>query len=416
MLRHLVRVPRESDFTSRLRGPEVASRVGLWLGVAFALAFVTGLYSHLAQEPMPWLPLPTRPAWLYRVTQGVHVASGTAAVPLLVVKLWTVFPRLFARPPWRVRRRLVAHVLERGSIALLVAAAIFLLATGVANVTQWYPWPFSFRATHYAVAWLAVGALLVHVAVKLPVAARALRSDVDVPGDGAEDGDGAGGGDRAGDGDRPGGAAREAAGNDAGSHAGLTRRGLLRATGLAATAAAVTTAGAVVPGLRSIAVFSPRSGNGPGGIPINTTARQARVTASATSADFTLTLAHGSREISLTRADLEAMPQRSATLPIACVEGWSADGRWTGVPVRDLVALLSGTGGHGVVVSSLQEGGPFRETRLPPEFVDDPDTLLALRLGGEPLSIDHGYPCRIIAPNRPGVLQTKWVARLEVET
>ncbi|MEP7092226.1 MAG: molybdopterin-dependent oxidoreductase [Nocardioidaceae bacterium] len=37
-----------------------------------------------------------------------------------------------------------------------------------------------------------------------------------------------------------------------------------------------------------------------------------------------------------------------------------------------------------------------------------------MRLNGEALSIDHGYPARLIAPNRPGVLQTKWVARIEV--
>ncbi|MFI1769566.1 molybdopterin-dependent oxidoreductase, partial [Streptomyces sp. NPDC020800] len=33
---------------------------------------------------------------------------------------------------------------------------------------------------------------------------------------------------------------------------------------------------------------------------------------------------------------------------------------------------------------------------------------------GEELSPDHGYPVRLMAPNRPGVLQTKWVGRLEV--
>ena len=44
----------------------------------------------------------------------------------------------------------------------------------------------------------------------------------------------------------------------------------------------------------------------------------------------------------------------------------------------------------------------------------DPDSLLALTLGGDPLHPDHGYPCRIIAPARPGVLQTKWVHELEV--
>ena len=47
-------------------------------------------------------------------------------------------------------------------------------------------------------------------------------------------------------------------------------------------------------------------------------------------------------------------------------------------------------------------------------FADDDRTLLALALNGEPLALDHGYPARIIAPNRPGVLQTKWVTRLEV--
>jgi DMSO/TMAO reductase YedYZ molybdopterin-dependent catalytic subunit len=44
----------------------------------------------------------------------------------------------------------------------------------------------------------------------------------------------------------------------------------------------------------------------------------------------------------------------------------------------------------------------------------DPDTLLALALNGEPLALDHGFPVRLIGPNRPGVLQTKWVARVEV--
>ena len=44
----------------------------------------------------------------------------------------------------------------------------------------------------------------------------------------------------------------------------------------------------------------------------------------------------------------------------------------------------------------------------------DADTLLALRLNGEPLHLDHGFPVRLIGPNRPGVMQTKWVGRLVV--
>ena len=109
------------------------------------------------------------------------------------------------------------------------------------------------------------------------------------------------------------------------------------------------------------------------------------------------------------------MTQRTAGLPIACVEGWSADGDWSGVRLRDLLDLVGAPRGSAVTVSSLQERGPFRVARLPAQFADDDLTLLALGLGGEALSIDQGYPARLIAPNRPGVLQTKWVSRLEVE-
>ncbi|HSE70700.1 MAG TPA: molybdopterin-dependent oxidoreductase [Nocardioidaceae bacterium] len=381
-------VPHETDFSSRLRGPEVASRVGLWLGICFAVAFLTGVYSHLAQAAYPVLPLPTRPAWLYRVTQGAHVAAGTAAVPLLLVKLWTVYPKLFVRPP-RERRALLLHGLERASIGVLVAGAVFQLATGLANASQWYPWTFSFRATHYAVAWLTIGALLVHIGVKLPVITRVLRTDVDdvrgVPGPGT-------------------------------ASPRLSRRGLLRTTWVAAGLAVLTTAGSSVPLLRHVSVFGVRSGDGPMGVPINKSARAAGVTASALAVDYALTLSAGNEVRRLSRAELEQLPQHTAALPIACVEGWSASGEWTGVRVRDLMCMVGGSTDQAVLVTSLQESGPFRQTRLPAGFVADEHTLLALRLDGEPLSLDHGYPCRLIAPNRPGVLQTKWVASLAVET
>ena len=65
-------------------------------------------------------------------------------------------------------------------------------------------------------------------------------------------------------------------------------------------------------------------------------------------------------------------------------------------------------------VQSLQEGGAFGVTEISPPFARDPRTLLALKLNGDDLDIDHGFPCRLIAPNRPGVFQTKWVTRIEV--
>ena len=64
-----------------------------------------------------------------------------------------------------------------------------------------------------------------------------------------------------------------------------------------------------------------------------------------------------------------------------------------------------------VEVHSLQRG---YGTVLDPAFVADGDTLLATQVNGAVLHLDHGYPCRLIAPNRPGTMQTKWVARLVV--
>ena len=108
------------------------------------------------------------------------------------------------------------------------------------------------------------------------------------------------------------------------------------------------------------------------------------------------------------------MTQHTRTLPIACVEGWSASGSWTGVRVRDLIDLVGAPNDRDVRVVSLQPHGPFATTTLQANFANHDSTLLALALDGETLALDHGYPARLIAPNRPGVLQTKWVSRLEV--
>ncbi|RLV49080.1 molybdopterin-binding protein [Nocardioides mangrovicus] len=383
-----LRPPRESDFTSHLRSPAVAARVGTVLGICFGLCFLTGLVSHWSQDPNPWFFVPTRPTWGYRLTQGLHVASGTAAIPLLLIKLWTVYPKLFAETPWRDLRRLVLTGLERASIGVLVAAGVFELATGLLNTTQWYPWQFHFRATHYAVGWLAVGSLLVHVAVKLPIIRDAWRSDVESTAQ-----------------DRP---------TTAVASSGITRRGLVVTAYLSAAVAVVASAGSTVPLLRRVSVFGVRSGGGPQGVPINKSARAARVTALATSADYALELVNGDRTVRLTVAELVALPRHTSGLPIACVEGWSAHGTWDGVRMRDLMDMVGRPAGADVVVRSLQPSGPYRATLLPHSFVEDDLTLLATHLDGERLSLDHGFPCRVIAPNRPGVLQTKWVHRLEV--
>ena len=129
---------------------------------------------------------------------------------------------------------------------------------------------------------------------------------------------------------------------------------------------------------------------------------------------YALTIRRGSVVKTLSLTDLAALPQRSATLPIACVEGWSASRRWTGVSLRTVLDHVGITDADEVRVGSVQKGGRYRASVLGHDHVHDPDTLLAMQVDGEPLHPDHGYPIRLIAPNRPGVLQTKWVATLDV--
>ena len=321
-MRARVKAPDATDFSGRLRDAVVTARVGLWLGVCFAIAFLTGLVSHYAQEPSQPIPFPTSPAWGYRVTQGLHVVSGTAAVPLLLVKLWSVYPQLFRRPP-RGLRALALEGLERVSIAVLVATAILQLVMGLQDVAHWYPWGFSFRAVHYALAWVVIGSLLVHIAVKLPIIREALSTPVTA---GEPDAEGR-----------------------------LGRRGLLWTTGAAVAAAVVTTSGTTVPWLRRVSVLGVRSGDGPQGLPVNRSATAAGVVPTATSADYRLeVVAADGTTRTFTREELLAMPQRTETLPIACVEGWSASATWTGVRLRDLLDAAGAASGSDVRVVSLQ--------------------------------------------------------------
>lgn len=120
------------------------------------------------------------------------------------------------------------------------------------------------------------------------------------------------------------------------------------------------------------------------------------------------------RALELSLDDLRALPQHEARLPISCVEGWSAEADWRGVRVRDLLDMAGAPEGARVTVESLQPRGLYRASELNASHATDRDALLALEVNGEELHIDHGYPVRLIGPNRPGVMQTKWVSKLTV--
>ncbi|MGV9667683.1 molybdopterin-dependent oxidoreductase [Nocardia niigatensis] len=374
-----------SDRLSPARSTAVAARTGIALGVGITILFVTGLISHLIQHPPDWFRWPAHPVWLYRLTQGTHVTVGVMMIPVLLVKFWSVYPRFFRKP---ALRRALPEALERLSVAVLIGAVLFQIVTGLFNTAQFYPWKFFFTTTHHAMAYVAFGAVVVHLAVKLPLVRQALSRSIDDP-DVAS------------------------AGEPEHRQQGVSRRAVLTAAGLGAVVAGLAVAGQTIPFLRWAALLAPRSGQGPQGVPINRTATAAGVTDSARSPRYTLTVKVAGREHKFSRADLEALPQSDSALPIACVEGWSAQGHWSGVRLHDLLARVGEYGGGDVRFVSLETSGIYSSSVLPRTHVVDDATLIALRLNGEDLALDHGYPCRLIAPDRPGVLQTKWLASIE---
>jgi len=408
---------RPSFWRSPLRGPWLTAALGSVLLVLVAIVAVTGFLSHAAYQPdLPGnaivdpradLPLnfawPTGFAYLYAVTQGLHVNVGLVAIPFLLAKLWSVIPRLFAWPP----ARSPAQALERLSIGLLVASAVFEFVTGVMNVQYWYGFRFNFVVAHYYGAIVFVASLALHVALKMPVILRAyrrrgvlrpLRDDLarTRPEPGDEHG-------------------RLVSPSPAAPT--ISRRGVFALAGAGSLALLAANAGETIGGpLRRLSLLAPRRqvlGSGPNDFQVNKTARSAGITAAMTGPDYRLALRFGGRELSLSREELLAMDQHTARLPIACVEGWTTTQEWTGVRLSELAREAGAGGAQSALVRSLQPRGVLSRASLNAGQLRHPDALLALKVNGADLSPDHGFPARIIVPALPGVHNTKWVGAIE---
>jgi DMSO/TMAO reductase YedYZ molybdopterin-dependent catalytic subunit len=91
---------------------------------------------------------------------------------VVLAKLWSVLPRLFAWPP----ARSLAQVLERITLLMLVGGILFEIVTGVLNIQYDYIFGFNFYTAHYFGAWVFIAGFVAHVCLKLPKMLHSLRS------------------------------------------------------------------------------------------------------------------------------------------------------------------------------------------------------------------------------------------------
>ncbi len=122
------------------------------------------------------------------------------------------------------------------------------------------------------------------------------------------------------------------------------------------------------------------------------------------------------RPAAFSLAELRARPSRTQITRHDCVEGWSAIGQWTGVPLGGLLHQVGLANGARYVVfhcADLYSGNPYYESI---DLIDafHPQTILAYGLNGRALPVQNGAPLRLRVERQLGYKQAKYVGRAQV--
>lgn len=137
-------------------------------------------------------------------------------------------------------------------------------------------------------------------------------------------------------------------------------------------------------------------------------------------ADWRLTvdgLVHAPQTFTLEQ--LRGMKRRTQITRHDCVEGWSAIGKWTGVPLAEVLAVVKPQQPARYVVfhcaDPMSEGGEdFYYESIDMEDAYHPQTILAYGLNDKPLPIQNGAPVRLRVERQLGYKHAKFVMRIEV--
>ena len=121
------------------------------------------------------------------------------------------------------------------------------------------------------------------------------------------------------------------------------------------------------------------------------------------------------RPLSLSLAQVKALPQRTQITRHDCVEGWSAIGQWSGVPLANLLRAAGLRAEAKFIVfhcADVLSGAKYYESI---DLIDalHPQTIVAHSLNGEPLPVKNGAPLRMRIERQLGYKHAKYVERIE---
>jgi DMSO/TMAO reductase YedYZ molybdopterin-dependent catalytic subunit len=115
---------------------------------------------------------------------------------------------------------------------------------------------------------------------------------------------------------------------------------------------------------------------------------------------------------SWTLDELNALPQERQITRHICVEGWSAIGDWTGIPLRDFLKRIGADTRAKYVWFQCAEG--YSNT-IDMATALHPQTQLTLKFGNETLPRAYGFPMKCRMPTKLGFKNPKYITAMYVQ-
>jgi DMSO/TMAO reductase YedYZ molybdopterin-dependent catalytic subunit len=117
-------------------------------------------------------------------------------------------------------------------------------------------------------------------------------------------------------------------------------------------------------------------------------------------------------ELSLTYDEIRSLPKVTATPTLVCPGYFKDTATWSGAPIA---AVLDMAGVLPDAKSLIMRAADGYATTISLEDALQPENFLAYELEGQPVPVLHGFPLRVVLPDKYGSLWVKWLVELEVD-